>query len=100
MKIVWRTIVAIAAVVFAGVLTFQLPQVQTFLAAKVTESLSKKLDGDISFEKLHIKPFTTLVLKNAVITDRNPAQDLAWRIPWTEEPGGLQSIALYRVGCD
>ena len=23
---------------------------------------------------------------------------LAWRIPWTEEPGGLQSIALHRVG--
>ena len=23
---------------------------------------------------------------------------LAWRIPWTEEPGGLQSIALQRVG--
>ena len=22
---------------------------------------------------------------------------LAWRIPWTEEPGGLQSIRLYRV---
>ena len=22
---------------------------------------------------------------------------LAWRIPWTEEPGGLQSIALQRV---
>ena len=25
---------------------------------------------------------------------------LAWRIPWTEEPGGLQSIVLYRVGHD
>ena len=25
---------------------------------------------------------------------------LAWRIPWTEEPGGLQSTALQRVGCD
>ena len=25
---------------------------------------------------------------------------LAWRIPWTEEPGGLQSIALQRVGHD
>ena len=25
---------------------------------------------------------------------------LAWRIPWTEEPGGLQSIALPRVGHD
>ena len=22
---------------------------------------------------------------------------LAWRIPWTEEPGGLQSIGLQRV---
>ena len=22
----------------------------------------------------------------------------AWRIPWTEEPGGLQSIELKRVG--
>ena len=25
---------------------------------------------------------------------------LAWRIPWTEEPGGLQSIGLHRVGHD
>ena len=24
----------------------------------------------------------------------------AWRIPWTEEPGGLQSMALQRVGHD
>ena len=22
---------------------------------------------------------------------------LAWRIPWTEEPGGLQSLGLQRV---
>ena len=25
---------------------------------------------------------------------------LAWRIPWTEEPGGLQSIASQKVGHD
>ena len=25
---------------------------------------------------------------------------IAWRIPWTEEPGGLQSIVLQRVGHD
>ena len=25
---------------------------------------------------------------------------LAWRIPWTEEPGGLQSLALQRVRQD
>ena len=25
---------------------------------------------------------------------------LAWRIPWTEEPGGIQSIGLQRAGHD
>ena len=25
---------------------------------------------------------------------------LAWRIPWTEEPGGLQSMDSQRVGHD
>ena len=25
---------------------------------------------------------------------------LAWRIPWTEEPGGLQSTGSQRVGHD
>ena len=24
----------------------------------------------------------------------------AWKIPWTEEPGGLQSMGLLRVGYD
>ena len=26
------------------------------------------------------------------------ASVLAWRIPWTEEPGGLQSMRLQKVG--
>jgi len=25
---------------------------------------------------------------------------LSWRTPWTEEPGGLQSLGLQRVGRD
>ena len=29
-----------------------------------------------------------------------PSSILAWRIPWTEEPGRLQSIGLQRVGHD
>ena len=27
-----------------------------------------------------------------------PLQYSCWRIPWTEEPGGLQSIASQRAG--
>ena len=30
----------------------------------------------------------------------NPLQYLAWRIPWTGEPGGLQSIGLQGVRQD
>ena len=30
----------------------------------------------------------------------NPLSILAWRIPWTEESGGLQPIVLQRVGHD
>ena len=25
---------------------------------------------------------------------------LAWRVPWTEEPGGLQAMGLHTVGHD
>ena len=28
------------------------------------------------------------------------SSSLIWRIPWTEEPGGLQSRGLHRVGHD
>ena len=30
----------------------------------------------------------------------NYSSILAWRIPWTEEPGGLQFMGLQRVGHD
>ena len=75
MKILWVTIVAITAFVFAISLAIQTPAVQTFIADKVTRSLSEKLDGNISFERIHFKPFTTFILKNVVITDKNPFQD-------------------------
>ena len=36
-------------------------------------------------------------LEKAVVTH---SSILAWEIPWTEEPGGLQSMASQRVGHD
>ena len=30
----------------------------------------------------------------------NHSSILAWRIPWTEEPGGLESMGWQRVGRD
>ena len=30
----------------------------------------------------------------------SPSSILAWRIPWTEEPGGLKSVGPQRLGHD
>ncbi len=77
LKIFWLTIVSIAVFLFAVALTLQTPQVQTFIARKAVDAIADKLDGDISFEKIHLQPFRTLLFKNVVITDRNPAYDAA-----------------------
>lgn len=77
LKIFWLTIVSIVIVLFAVALTIQTPQVQTFIGRKAVSALAGKLDGDITFEKIHLLPFRTLLLKNVVITDRNPAYDAA-----------------------
>ena len=61
--------------VIAVALAIQTPGVQTRIADKAVSLLSEKLDGDITFEKIHFKPFTTLVLKNVVIIDREPVRD-------------------------
>jgi hypothetical protein len=56
-------------------LIIQLPQVQTFLVGRIINGVSENLDGEITFEKIQLKPFTTLVLKNVAIVDKNPAKD-------------------------
>ena len=38
-----------------------------------------------------------LLLEKAMATHSNT---LAWKIPWTEEPGGLPSMGSHRVGHD
>ena len=48
---------------------------QTAIANKVVNNISDKIQGEISFEKVHFKPFTTFVLKNVLIVDKNPVRD-------------------------
>lgn len=76
LKILWKTTVTIVSILFTLALLIQLPQVQTFIAGKVMESIDDKLDADISFEKIHLRPFRTLILKNVKIIDRNPVADV------------------------
>lgn len=59
----------------AGALIIQLPQVQTFVTDRLIKNVTEKFDGDIVFEKIHFKPFTTFIIKKVAIVDRNPVQD-------------------------
>lgn len=59
----------------ALVLLLQTPMVQTYIANKVLEKLSENIDGKITCERIHFKPFSNLVIKNMVIIDEAPYLD-------------------------
>ena len=46
---------------------------------------------------LFLRLTNTPLSEKAMTTHSSP---LAWKIPWTEEPGGLQSMGSHRVGHD
>ena len=75
LKIFWLVIVAITATILAIALALQTPAVQTRIGDRVVKAVNEKLDGEISFERIHFKPFTSLVLKNVVIIDKQPVID-------------------------
>ena len=70
----------------------------------------------ITNEKYHWASQVALVVKNLPVnartglipeSGRSPGVGchfllycIAWKIPWTEEPGGIQSMGLQRVGLD
>ena len=60
----------------------------TFLGSKIT------VDGDCSHE---IKRQLLLGTEKAMAPH---SSTLAWKIPWMEEPGGLQSMGSLKVGHD
>ena len=55
----------------------------------------------VTKSQTRLSDFTSTVhfdaLEKAMVTHSGT---LAWKIPWTEEPGGLQSMGSLRVGYD
>ena len=47
------------------------------------------ISDDISFDKIHV-----------ILAMAPHSSTPAWRVPWTKEPGGLQSMGSRRVGHD
>lgn len=72
------TAVALTALVLAGILGIQTPQVQTYLSQKLLKNIAGKIDAEIDYEKVHVKPFNTIVLKNVTVRDREPFNEAAY----------------------
>ena len=76
MKKVFRisgTVLAVVLILLIGsFVAAQSPAVQTFIGKRAVAMLRDHIDGDIQFEKIQIKPFEAIVLKNVVILDRTP----------------------------
>lgn len=65
-------IVVISALFCAGLIAIQSPKVQTKIVQKIGKNLTEKIDGDLSFSSMHLRPFKTLIIKDLVIIDKNP----------------------------
>ena len=60
-------------------------------------------NGSFSLKRLQVSVRKIIVLYSVKTVEEGMAihsSILAWRSPWTEEPGRLQSIGLQRVGHD
>ncbi|MBR6415640.1 MAG: translocation/assembly module TamB domain-containing protein [Bacteroidales bacterium] len=64
--------VFLLTVIFGIVIALQSPGVQTFLAKKALRFIEGTVNADISFEKLHVRPFNALVLKDVSVVDKDP----------------------------
>lgn len=70
---------ACALVLLAALLT-QVPAVQTRMVMRAIDSLNERIDGRISVRRAYILPFNTLIIKDALITDKHPA-DTGGHVP-------------------
>jgi len=61
------------------------------LEAQMTNNLPPMLETQVLFLDLEDPLEKEMAIHSSI---------LAWRIPWTEEPGGLQSIGSQRVRHD
>ena len=72
----------------------------TFCSSLLWRILELAPEWCLSVESIpwpHLDKFYTILSEKAMAPD---SSTLAWKSPWTEEPGGLQSMTSQRVGHD
>lgn len=87
LKIIGGIIASILVLLLAGLLILQLPYFQTRMTDFALGLLSEYTEGDITLDKIQIKPFNAVVLKNLTVTDKNP-----YRSPETPEEAPADTL--------
>ena len=82
-----------------------IPSAKTLLFWGAPKSLqmvtaATKLKDTCSLEKNCDQPRQHIKKQRHYFANKGPSGTLAWKIPWMEEPGGLQSMGSLRVGHD
>ena len=73
-----------------------LPHSNTFNSSPLPDNLSNPLSG-IQGKKPSKMSYQQVIMEKEMATH---SSTLAWKIPWMEEPGRLQSMGSQRVGHD
>ena len=58
--------------ILSALLALQAPKVQTFAARRAIALVKDKIDGTVTIDRVHLRPFSAVVLHNVTITDNNP----------------------------
>ena len=74
--IITRVLEAVVLFLGVGLILLQTPWVQTRLADKVMKAAGSHIDGEIHFSAIKFAPFTTLIIKDFVLIDSNPRNEL------------------------
>ena len=71
-RILLKVLAGLLIVFLAALAAMQSPKVQSCAGAKVVEKLKDKIDADITFDMVSIRPFEAITLDNVAVLDRNP----------------------------
>lgn len=73
-RILWILLISVLTVVGICLIAIQTPAVQTRVTQAVAENYLSNIDGDVSFSKISLRPFHTLIIRDFVIVDKNPVR--------------------------
>ncbi|MBQ9597092.1 MAG: translocation/assembly module TamB domain-containing protein [Bacteroidales bacterium] len=71
-RALYLTALSVLLLIGLALVLLQNPGVQTWLSGEIVEKVFSRIDGDVRYEKIHLKPFNTIVIKNLAIKDKHP----------------------------